>query len=464
MQPIKLEKWGKEPESPNMLQYMDQRAAQEVFEELRHRLQSTGYLPDEYFRMDAMWDNREIPQDADIYCTTDYGESEGVYLDVYLTWYEDNKSFNEHFITGKTLGDNGADLDRMFLISSAITKAFHGDHATHARFMRRGDGSEDTGGGVFHLNQTEQRLLIDSLIASRHQMIEQVVGVDQLLRRMTGSITEYVNETGHRPLQISDYDMAVLAIQDGNLEAFKSAYPHVQEQRDALLVEAAGRPGVVGRKMTLLLLSDFDVFSHHAYLSACKKAVDTGDTERVLFLAEQAERCVKELIPSLYGVMIEHAFPEKGYLAHTLVDQCTPEQIAAAPPYVLYKAAIYGDENLCRALVKKGIDANEYAAEIIKSLCEKRGPWSVKHLLDIGMRIDKQNYSALRACIRTGQMEAGKLLLDRGMDFDGYQAWADRQGFCENNDTTAALAKHWESLQNLQEQDNTPESDGPILG
>lgn len=464
MQRIEFEKWEPSPENPNMLQYMDQRAAQEVFEELRHRLQSTGYLPDEYFRMDTMWENREIPKDADVYCTADYGESEGVYLDVYLTWYEDNQSITERFITGKTLGDNDTDLDRMFLVSSAIIKAFHGEHATHSRYTRQDDGSEDTGDGVFHLNQTEQRLLIDSLIASRNQMIEQVVGVDQLLRRMTGSITEYVNETGHRPLQISDYDMAVLAIQDGNLEAFKNVYSHVPEQHEALLVEAAGRPGVVGRKMTLLLLNDFNGFSYHAYVSACKKAVDTGDTDRVLFLAEQGERCVKDLSPALYGVMIEHAFPEKGYLAYKLVEQCTSEQIAAAPPYVLYKAAIYGDENLCRALVKKGVNANRYAAEVIKSLYEKRGPWAVRRLLDSGMHIDKQNYSALRACIQTGQLEAGKLLLDQGMDFDRYQAWADKQEICDNNDTTAALAKHWESLQNLREQDDTPKPDGPILG
>lgn len=48
--------------------------------------------------------------------------------------------------------------------------------------------------------------------------------------------------------------MAVLTIQDGNLEAFKNVYPHVPEQHDALLIEAAGRPGAVGRKMTLLLM------------------------------------------------------------------------------------------------------------------------------------------------------------------------------------------------------------------
>ena len=38
-----------------------QRTAQEVFEELKHRLEIQGYLPDEYFLLDSLWENgREI--------------------------------------------------------------------------------------------------------------------------------------------------------------------------------------------------------------------------------------------------------------------------------------------------------------------------------------------------------------------------------------------------------------------
>ena len=115
---------------------LENRSAQEVFEELKHRLESQGYLPDEYFLLDYEWENgRKIPENAGIFCTTDYGGSEGVYLDVYLKWYEGGEPVTKGFITGKTLGESGNDLDRMFLISSAITKAFHGDHTTHARSM-----------------------------------------------------------------------------------------------------------------------------------------------------------------------------------------------------------------------------------------------------------------------------------------------------------------------------------------
>ena len=156
MKIIELEKWKPSEDDPRRREYAGQRVAQEVFEELKHRLESQGYLPDEYFLMDAAWENgREIPKDADVFCTTDYGGSEGVYLDVYLKWYDENQkqSFTKSFITGKTLGENGNDLDRMFLISSAITKAFHGDHAGHTRFQKINGVEDDTGGAVMHLSQ-----------------------------------------------------------------------------------------------------------------------------------------------------------------------------------------------------------------------------------------------------------------------------------------------------------------------
>lgn len=51
MEPIELSRWEPSPEDPRRKQYAGQRTAQEVFEELRHRLEGMGYLPDEYFLM-----------------------------------------------------------------------------------------------------------------------------------------------------------------------------------------------------------------------------------------------------------------------------------------------------------------------------------------------------------------------------------------------------------------------------
>lgn len=97
MRPIEFERWKPSADDPKKMEYDGQRTAQEVFEELKHRLESIGYLPDEYFLMDRAWeDGRKIPKDADIFCATDYGGSEGVYLDVYLKWHEEDGSPVQH--------------------------------------------------------------------------------------------------------------------------------------------------------------------------------------------------------------------------------------------------------------------------------------------------------------------------------------------------------------------------------
>ena len=102
MEPIELSRWEPSPEDPRRKQYAGQRTAQEVFEELRHRLEGMGYLPDEYFLMNRDWENgREIPRDADIFCTTDYGGSEGVYLDVSLQWYENDRTVTRNLSQAK---------------------------------------------------------------------------------------------------------------------------------------------------------------------------------------------------------------------------------------------------------------------------------------------------------------------------------------------------------------------------
>ncbi len=133
MKIIDLERWKPSKNDPRKLEYAGQPTAEEVFQELKHRLEAIGYLPDEYFLLDSRWENgREIPRSADVTCQVDYGGSEGIYLDIALTWYDEKekKTIIKKFITGKTLGESGDDLDRMYLIAAAVTKAFHGDHIT----------------------------------------------------------------------------------------------------------------------------------------------------------------------------------------------------------------------------------------------------------------------------------------------------------------------------------------------
>ena len=218
MKQIEFERWEPDAENPRRLTYAGQRTAEDVFHELEAQLDSVGYLPDEYFTMDWRWEHgRQIPKGADFFCKTDYGGSEGIYLDVFLEWYEDSQRRTEHFMTGKTLGESGADLDRMFLISAAITKAFRGDNSVHARYMVVGGqpGPEET--MSLNLSPDEQRLVAQALAEQRIRLGPQAEGEEKLLRRMTRSVTEYMDAAGLAD-RLDEHDRDLLAQHDGEQE------------------------------------------------------------------------------------------------------------------------------------------------------------------------------------------------------------------------------------------------------
>ena len=219
MKQIEFERWELDAENPCKLKYAGQRKAEDVFHELEARLDSIGYLPDEYLLLDNRWQNgREMPRDAGFFCKTDYGGSEGIYLDVFLEWYEDSQRRTEHFMTGKTLGESGTDMDRMFLISSAITKAFRGDNSVHARYMVVGGqpGPEET--MFLNLSPDEQRLVTQALAEQRIRLGPQAEGEEKLLRRMVGNVTEYMDAAGLSN-RLDEHDRALLAEHDGEPEA-----------------------------------------------------------------------------------------------------------------------------------------------------------------------------------------------------------------------------------------------------
>ena len=219
MKQIEFERWEPDAENPHRLKYAGQRAAEDVFHELEARLDSVGYLPDEYLLLDRRWQNgREMPRDAGFFCRTDYGGSEGIYLDMFLEWYEDSQHKTEHFMTGKTLGESGADLDRMSLISSAITKAFRGDNIVHARYMVVGAQPEPEETMSLNLSPDEQRLVAQALAEQRIRLGPQAEGAEKLLRRMVGNVTEYMNEAGLSD-RLDENDRALLAEHDGVPEA-----------------------------------------------------------------------------------------------------------------------------------------------------------------------------------------------------------------------------------------------------
>ena len=403
------------------------RSGQEVYEELKHRLEGMGYLPDEYFLLDDVWeDGKVVPRDADLFCTTDYGASEGIYLDVRLKWYgEDGKPVIKTFATGKTLGESGSDMDRMFLISSAITKAFHGEHGAYARFQRLEDGTE-ADGAVLHLSPKEKRVLMDALVEQRMRQEAQMTNTEQLLRRMAGSITAYMDEVGARPLHMSTADRAVLAVRDGELYAFSSLALQVTkpEERCSLLVESAGRPGAVGRRMAKLMLGAKTPYPEDVWLDACKRAVDTGDLQRVQMMLDRTMDKVDSPSPSLPGEVLRYAYLQNPTMGRDLIRWAPPEQIAAAPVGLLHDADKACDLHTLTNLVRKGLQPDGSAAPVLHHLIARSREWMAVELLRAGLQVRGDDYEALDTCLRGHAPEAAASLLERGMNLDGYLTWS----------------------------------------
>ena len=454
MKLIELEHWKRSKNDPRKLKYIGQPTAEEVFHELKYRLESTGYLPDEYFLMDSQWENgREIPKDADVFCTTDYGGSEGIYLDVYLKWYdkEQKKNITQSFITGKTLGENSNDLDRMFLISSAITKAFHG-YNEHRTQLKNVNGQVDDGGSIFHLSVAEQQTVINALMEQREHQETAMTQTEQVLRRMTGSITAYMDTVGQRPLHVDDYDKAVLAVRDGELGKFKELLPKVNEQADDLFLEVAGRPGEVGRKMTLLVLENQNDFPLDTYTAACQRAIEIADSRKLDFLLEQAPTYVKDLPQTFYGELADAAYWEHGSMALQIIRRCSQEQLAAFPSSLLEKAVMQHDVMIPLLLAESGINGDNCFADLARFCAQENCEVTLRNLVHDGMKVSSENYAALLSCIQYKFAETGKLLLDKGMDFEGFQSWAEQSGQnMTDSETFAELQSHW-SESHKQEQ------------
>ena len=441
------------------------RTGQEVYEELKHRLESMGYLPDEYFLLDAGWkDGKVIPRNANLFCTTDYGDSEGIYLDVYLKWYgEDGKPVIKTFATGKTLGESSSDMDRMFLISSAITKAFHGEHGAYARFQRLEDGTE-ADGAVLHLSPKEKRVLMDALVEQRMRQEAQMTNTEQLLRRMAGSITAYMDEVGARPLHMSTADRAVLAVRDGELYAFSSLALQVTkpEERCSLLVESAGRPGAVGRQMAKLMLGAKTPYPEDVWLDACKRAVDTGDLQRVQMMLDRTMDKVDAPSPSLPGEVLQYAYLQNPAMGSELIRRAAPEQVAAAPSKLLCAAAYARDLPMLTELLRKGLQPGDHAAPLLLPLLTAYDGQRVAHLLKDSLRVRPEDYDAMNVCLREHAPEAAEALLGQGMKLDGYLAWAAERGTMLDNRAREIL----EELKIQQDQAHSvqQQGSGPVLG
>lgn len=133
-------------DKPGYVRKVGMRKAREVFEEIKEELCRQEILPDEYFLSQAEYENEKIslPEFADVFCFARWGTSEGIYLDVEFSVYDETEKRYKlsHFITGKTLREDSEAYDRMQYIAGQIYKMLMGEHQVPARYMPiGGDGT-----------------------------------------------------------------------------------------------------------------------------------------------------------------------------------------------------------------------------------------------------------------------------------------------------------------------------------
>ncbi len=101
---MKFNCWNPSAGDPRQLEYAGQRPVQEVFEELKYRLESQGYLRQYFLLNREREEGREIPKDTGVFFIIGFGSNEGMLLRAYLRLCENDKPITKSFITGKALG------------------------------------------------------------------------------------------------------------------------------------------------------------------------------------------------------------------------------------------------------------------------------------------------------------------------------------------------------------------------
>ena len=143
---------------------------------------------------------------------------------------------------------------------------------------------------------------------------------------------------------------------------------------------------------------------------------------------EQAQGIVADLDPSYYGQIIDYAYSEHQHMGQVMIHSAPDEWIAAAPPELLIRTTTgHPDLRTAQTLIAKGLQTPSIAATVLQNLTtDPHNGWMAEHLLNSGMAVAQNDFLALNACVKNGAIECAKLLLGRGMNFEGYLAWNER--------------------------------------
>ena len=109
------------------LKHVGMKTGYEVFDLLQAHLESVDLVPDEYFSLSPYFEtDKELPNYNEAICHTNWGGSEGIYIDIILKYRENGKAKETPFVIGKTLGESGDDFIRMSRIAAECSMMMNG--------------------------------------------------------------------------------------------------------------------------------------------------------------------------------------------------------------------------------------------------------------------------------------------------------------------------------------------------
>ncbi len=125
LETIEIDKYS-EPENGRIKQ-TGTKTYGEVFSELERHLKENNLYPDDYFGLSAYAnENEEIPNNwTEFVCSTNFGGSEGIYLDISIKTADGNVPF----ATGKTLDETVEDFTAMSRIGAECSMLLNGNGA-----------------------------------------------------------------------------------------------------------------------------------------------------------------------------------------------------------------------------------------------------------------------------------------------------------------------------------------------
>ncbi|MBQ7266165.1 MAG: nucleotidyltransferase domain-containing protein [Firmicutes bacterium] len=123
---IELEKYEK-GDRPGTVKAVGMATYQEVFDKLQEHLEKSDMLPDEYFKLSYRVTEPQLPlpKDVSFICNTDFGGSEGIYVDIYAKSKEYPEGLRA-FAVGKILNEDYKSFMRMGVIATECSLMLNG--------------------------------------------------------------------------------------------------------------------------------------------------------------------------------------------------------------------------------------------------------------------------------------------------------------------------------------------------